>query len=210
MLVSALSLTPATASSSSSSEMMVDGDGNGNGNYFSFIFAMIVTMLCATLGYVVVLRKELHELRGERSQNRWNDTLMKVLGLLKGQKRNAEELKSEGAEEEHETDDEHTEETPQERYERYQQSSLDEVSNPDLWQLWHHGTPSINDGPSAHRQYADGHINQMMRDTNDLLRRRMERLETEYDAASTAGDIELMESLDSQINECSVLMYNIE
>ena len=86
---------------------------------------------------------------------------------------------------------------------------MDEVSDPGLWQLWHHGTRSPTDEPAAHRRYADGHIEHMMKDTNDILRRRLRRLEAEYDAASDANDINLMEQLDSQITECNGLMYNL-
>lgn len=52
-------------------------------SYFSFFFAVVVTILCITLGYVAVLRKELRELRGEKSQFEWNGTLSKELNLLK-------------------------------------------------------------------------------------------------------------------------------
>ena len=206
MLISALSLTPATASPAE--PMVVDG------SYFGFFFAVIVTILCITLGYIALLRKELRELRGEKTQFEWNGTLTKVLKLLKGAKtedKQKEAIKTnvEGAEEERGTDDESVGETPQERFERYSQSTLDEVSDPGLWQLWHHGTPSATDEPSAHPQYADGHIEQMMKNTNDILRRRLRRLEAEYDAASDANDINLMHQLNSQIDECNGLMYNI-
>ena len=175
---------------------------------------MIVTILCITLGYIALLRKELRELRGEKTQFEWNGTLTKVLKLLKGAKTESKQKEAiktnvEGAEEEKGTDDESVGETPQERFERYSQRTLDEVSDPGLWQLWHHGTPSVTHEPSAHRQYADGHIEQMMKDTNDILRRRLRRLETEYDAASDANDINLMHQLNSQIDECNGLMYNI-
>ena len=93
--------------------------------------------------------------------------------------------------------------------ERYSQSTMDEVSDPGLWQLWHHGTPSATDEPAEHRRYADGHIEQMMKDTNDILCRRLRRLEAEYDAASEANDIDLMDQLNSQITERSGLMYNL-
>ena len=207
MLISALSLTPATASPAEE-PMVVDG------SYFGFFFAVIVTILCITLGYIAVLRRELRELRGEKTQFEWNGTLTKVLKLLKGAKTESKQKEAiktnvEGAEEEKGTDDESVGETPQERFERYSQSGMDEVSDPGLWQLWHHGTPSVTDEPSAHRQYADGHIEQMMKDTNDILRRRLRRLEAEYDLASTANDIDLMHQLDSQITECNGLMYNI-
>ena len=78
MLISALSLTPATASPAE--PMVVDG------SYFGFFFAVIVTILCITLGYIALLRKELRELRGEKTQFEWNGTLTKVLKLLKGAK----------------------------------------------------------------------------------------------------------------------------
>ena len=140
--------------------------------------------------------------------------MTKVLKLLKGAKTESKQKEAiktnvEGAEEEKGTDDESVGETPQERFERYSQSTMDEVSDPGLWQLWHHGTPSATDEPSAHRQYADGHIEQMMKDTNDIVRRRFRRLEAEYDAASDANDITLMHQLDSQITECNGLMYNL-
>ena len=60
MLISALRLTPATASSAE--PMVVDG------SYCGFFFAVIVTILCITLGYIAVLRRELRELRGEKTQ----------------------------------------------------------------------------------------------------------------------------------------------
>ena len=75
MLVSALSLNRVTATTPDL--MVVDT------SYFSFFFAVVVTILCITLGYVAVLRKELRELRGEKSQFEWNGTLSKELNLLK-------------------------------------------------------------------------------------------------------------------------------
>ena len=74
MLLSALSLNPATATTPDL--MVVDT------SYFSFFFAVIVTILCISLGYIAVLRREIQELRGERSQRRWHNTLTNVLNLL--------------------------------------------------------------------------------------------------------------------------------
>ena len=113
MLVSALSLNPATATTPDL--MVVDT------SYFSFFFAVVVTILCITLGYVAVLRKELRELRGEKSQFEWNGTLSKELNLLKRakdgmQSKKAAAAHAEGFEEEKKTDDESVVETPQERY----------------------------------------------------------------------------------------------
>ena len=75
MLVSAFSLNPVSAMTPDL--MVVDSS-----SYFSFFFAVIVTILCISLGYLAVLRREIQELRGERSQRRWHDTLTNVLNLL--------------------------------------------------------------------------------------------------------------------------------
>jgi hypothetical protein len=88
-------------------------------------------------------------------------------------------------------------------------NSMDEVSDPELWQLWNHGMPASRDPAIDHRRYADGHIEQVMRDINDVLRRRFRRLETEHDVASEANDIEEMHNPEMNINECEGLMYNI-
>ena len=73
--MSALSLDP--LSSATPDLMVVDSL-----SYFSFFFAVIVTILCISLGYIAVLRREIQELRGERSQRRWHNTLTNVLNLL--------------------------------------------------------------------------------------------------------------------------------
>ena len=52
-------------------------------------------------------------------------------------------------------------------------------------------------------------MHQIMRETNELLERRRRRLEADYDIASDANDLEAMEHIDSQINECVGLMYNL-
>jgi hypothetical protein len=179
-------------------------------SYISFSFAVIVTVLCIALGYIAVLRRELRELRGEKSQFEWNGTLSKVLDLLKNAKDRMQSKKAtkghaECVEEEKVTDDKSVVETPQERYERYSQRTMDEVSGPELWQLWHHGTPSVTGAPADQRRYADGHIEHMMKDTNDILRRRVRRLEQEYDAASEANDIDEMHKLELLISECGAL-----
>ena len=82
---------------------------------------------------------------------------------------------------------------------------MSEDSEPDLWQLWHHGVPSVSDPPNDHRRYADDHMHQIMRETNELLERRRRRLESDYDAAY----LKAMEHIDSQINECVGLSYNL-
>ena len=86
---------------------------------------------------------------------------------------------------------------------------MSEDSEQDLWQLWHHGVPSVTDPPSDHRRYADDHMHQIMRETNELLERRRRRLESDYDAASDANDLKAMEHIDRQINECVGLSYNL-
>ena len=116
---------------------------------------------------------------------------------------------AEWTEEEVLTDDESAHEIPQEEYKRYTESGTHEISEPELWQLWNHGVPSATAPPDDHRKYSDGHIEQMMRDTNAILQHRMKRLEREYGVASENNDVEEMGWLDLQITECAGLMYNL-
>lgn len=133
---------------------------------------------------------------------------MQVLDVLKKgkEKFGKKDRKQENVEEETAIEDENVCENPTNKY---MNCGMSEVSKPDLWQMWHHGVPSVSDPPSDHRRYADDHMYQIMRETNELLERRRRRLEQEYDEASDANDIEAMKHIDSQINECVGLMYSL-
>ena len=124
-----------------------------------------------------MLRRELVSLRGEKSQANWGSTLMQVLDVLKkGTEKFGKNFpKPETGEEETATDDESVAENPHSKYQRYMNCGMSEVSEPDLWQMWHHGVPSVSDPPSDHRRYADDHMHQIMRETNELLERRRRR-----------------------------------
>ena len=209
MLVSALSLNPLPVTAFAPSESMVVVDNS----FMSSLLAAFLTILCISLGYIMVLRFELYDLRGEARRSMWDRTLSKVLILLKEAKNRPCEKskkKHEGAEEETFTSDESVTDTPQEKFSRYMASSMDEVSEPDLWQLWHHGVPSPSDPPSDHRRCSDDHMQQMMRDTNEFLERRRNRLEREYDELSEQNDVETMGRINEQIDECTSLMYNLD
>ena len=211
MLFSALSVNPLPVTAIAPTESMVMVDNS----FMSYLLAALFAILCISLGYIMVLRSELYGLRGEARRSMWDSILTKVLSLLKKGKEKKilvekSKKKHEGAEEEVLTSDERVMETPQEKFTRYMANSMDEVNEPDLWQWWHHAIPSPNDPPSDHRRYCDDHMQQMMRDTNELLKRRRNRLEREYDGTSERNDLEAMEHIDQQINECVGLMYNMD
>eukprot|EP00435_Cladocopium_sp_Y103_P061786 s303_g23.t1 len=100
-------------------------------------------------------------------------------------------------------------ETTEQKYRRYQNSSMDEVSDPDLWMIMHHGPPERDDAPQLHRNYADVHLEQLMRHTNDVLNQRLKRLQRDYEQAALVNDYEAMEILDNQMLECTHLRYNV-
>ena len=90
------------------------------------------TILCFSIGYIIVLRRELVSLRGEKRQASWGSTLMHVLDVLKkgtekfGKKKNP---KQEAAEEETATDDESVVGSPHSKYQRYMNCGMSEVSD---------------------------------------------------------------------------------
>ena len=125
---------------------------------------------------------------------------------------------SEGAEEERRTEDplvnadETSSEEPErerDRYARYQQSSLEEVSDDEYWRFIHHGKPEDDEEASAHRAYSDAHMESMMRETNDVLNARIRRLKAEYERAGVQNNHMAMEAIDLQILEAQHLLYNI-
>lgn len=101
------------------------------------MFALIITFLCIALGHIVVLRRELKELRGEKFHFEWNGTLTKVLDLLKeGQEKMqlkpATKAHGECAEEEKVSDNESVKRTLSTLH---YSNSMDGVSDPELWQF---------------------------------------------------------------------------
>eukprot|EP00435_Cladocopium_sp_Y103_P023178 s4145_g5.t1 len=206
MLCSAVSLTPVAAFPDSAFEAMEEL------NYTSMAVVFLATVLCIAFGYIAVLRFQLRELQGEKAQNQWNGTLMKVLDLLKGYKKKPDDMQADpntakNAEVESLTDDDESEESPNHRRNRYQNSGIDEVSDPELWQFYHHGVPAAGDPASDHRDYSDRYIEQIQQETNALLRRRIRRPETEHQRAEDNKDLHAMEHLSGLIDECNGPMY---
>jgi hypothetical protein len=80
-------------------------------------------------------------------------------------------------------------------------SELDEVPDPEQWQLWNHGIPAVHNLAVDHTLHTDQCIEQTMP-------RRMRRLEHERNATSNVDDIDdAMDVLAAQISECDLLMY---
>ena len=169
---------------------------------------MLVGFLWVTIRHGSQLQERLHHLQVDCN-------LRKVLETLQGYMKKNE---NEGAEEERRTEnplvnaDETSSEEPErerDRYARYQQSSLEEVSDDEYWRFIHHGKPEDDEEASAHRAYSDAHMESMMRETNDVLNARIRRLKAEYERAGVENDHMAMEAIDLQILETQHLLYNI-
>ena len=79
MLFSALSVNPLPVTAIAPTESMVMVDNS----FMSYLLAALFTILCISLGYIMVLRSELYGLRGEARRSMWDSILTKVLSLLK-------------------------------------------------------------------------------------------------------------------------------
>eukprot|EP00435_Cladocopium_sp_Y103_P057118 s972_g19.t1 len=117
------------------------------------------------------------------------------------------EMEGDGEEEKLTEDESAEEESPTSKRTRYMSAPMEECSDDELWRFYHHGVPAPEDPPRDHRDYSDRYIEQLMEDTNALLRRRVRRLRGEYDQACEANDIEAMDHLWGLICECEGLMY---
>ena len=87
--------------------------------------------------------------------------LRKVLDLLRNARANLPQEGHEGGDSEVPTVDpvveskNESEEPEREwnRFERYQQSTMDEVSDDEFWRCVHHGPPTVDEHPRHHREY---------------------------------------------------------
>ena len=86
---------------------------------------------------------------------------------------------------------------------------MDEVSDDEVWRHLHHGRPSDSDNPRDQRSYTDLELHSMMRETNDILRGRINRLRHELEAASLVNDQLAIDRIESLIFETQNLMYSI-
>eukprot|EP00435_Cladocopium_sp_Y103_P004146 s1254_g1.t1 len=100
-------------------------------------------------------------------------------------------------------------ETERDRWARYQQSSLEEVSDDEYWRFIHHGRLDDDEEPVAHRSYTDPHLESLMRETNDLLNARIRRLQGELEQAALVNDQMAMDAIDAQILEAQNLLYSV-
>eukprot|EP00435_Cladocopium_sp_Y103_P016308 s4209_g4.t1 len=203
MLLSALSLPVAASPSAVSCAMTWD----------SMAWTFVITLLCIAAGYIAFLHYKLNELSSdERRRGMWNNTLTKVMKLLVDYKKRviAEtgvEMEGDGEEEKMTEDESAEEESPASKRTRYMNAPMEECSDDELWRFYHHGVPAPEDPPQDHRDFSDRYIEQLMEDTNALLRRRVRRLRGEYDQACEANDQEAMDHLWGLICECEGLMY---
>ena len=86
---------------------------------------------------------------------------------------------------------------------------MDEVSDYELWRHLHHGRPDDDESPHYHRTYTDAQLQSMMRDTNDVLRGRIPRLQHDLEPAALVSNVRVIDAIESQIFEAQNLMYSI-
>ena len=170
---------------------------------------MLLGLLWVTVHHGSQLQQRLHRLRVDFN-------LKKVLHILKNGRRKSN---GEGGEEEQRAEDpvvnpdkcepSDEPECERDRYARYQQSSLEEISDDEFWRYIHHGRPDDDEDASAHRTYSDAHMESVMRETNGVLNARIRRLRGEYENAELLTDVMAMDSISDQIHEAAHLRCNI-
>ena len=69
--------------------------------------------------------------------------------------------------------------------------------------------PTVDEHPRHHREYMAQSLNLMMRESNDLLRNRIRRLQRDLEAASLVNDQPGMDAIQMQILEAQNLMYAV-
>ena len=183
---------------------------------YKLLVACACTFVCMLLGFLWVTAHHGSQLQQRLHRLRVDFNLRKVLEILKNACR---KNSCEGGEEEQKTEDpvvnpdegesSDEPECERDRYARYQQSSLEEVSDDEFWRYIHHGKPDDDEDASAHRTYSDAHMESVMRETNDLLNARIRRLRGEYENSELVNDMMAMESITDQIDEAAHLRYNI-
>eukprot|EP00435_Cladocopium_sp_Y103_P029261 s2759_g7.t1 len=171
-------------------------------------FFMMMRFLCLTANHGAELQQRLRKFQIDCN-------LKKALEILRGAMGNrAFEI----AEEESKTEDPVVSpsssvemETERDRCARYQQSSLEEVSDDEYWswRFIHHGRPDDDEEPVAHRSYTDSQLESLMRETNDLLNSRIRRPQGELEQAALVNDQMAMDAVDAQVLEAQHLLYNI-
>ena len=222
LLINALSSTMAmdsmdafAPSSLSASASPMSSSSSG---FYGMVFGFVITFLCLLAGFIWVTAHFGAELQNRLQQMRVKSVLPSVLALLRGYASEHGISLNEAGEEEAPTldpyvEDENTEseheETFEEKLSRYQNASCEECSDDEFWRTVHHGAPTADDPASAHRRYTDIHLENIMRETNRLLNRRMARLRQEMEAAAVRNDQMSMAAIDAEMDECVHLRYDI-
>ena len=93
-------------------------------------------------------------------------TLRQILGLLRAAGGDLRTAETEGGDFE---EDDGEDETEKNRHDRSLRSSMDEVSDDELWRYLHYGRPGDDESPRNHGTYRDVQVQSMMRDTNDVV-----------------------------------------
>ena len=110
--------------------------------------------------------------------------------------------------EEERTESEH-EKSYEEKLRRHQSSSIEKCSDDEFWRTVHHGAPTADDPASAHRRYTGVHVENIMRETNRILDRRMARLRQEMEAAAVRSDQLSIDAIDAEMDEYVHVRYSI-
>ena len=165
------------------------------------MIATLLTLLCGALAACFYLRFALGVARGENFARGMDKTLHQVLDIL--------EYKMgwgiyEGKAE-----------TLQEKRRRYLDSEMCEVSDDEYWRHIHYGPPWTDEHDHGEAERSESplsddlavrpsplppEVRQAMRETNSVLRTRIERLECEWDDAQMA-------QIEGQIREADGRMY---
>ena len=179
--------------------------GDGSTTVLHVLIYVLFTLLLLCFGCIWYLLTKVNYLYSGKKDLEIRVKLFKVMDLLKNRLLKSAGIKfGEDAEEEGKTDDESVGETQSEKQTRYHNSELCEVSDPEYWQLLHHGAPTESED-----EQMEASLLQSMRDANAALETRIQRLQCEWDEAEAMNQLEAMEAIDRQINEARMLRYNI-
>ena len=184
---------------------------------WKLFFAFLCTLLCMVIGFLVITEKYGAELQRRLHTFKVEINCRKILRLLQRAGGDLQAAEAEMGESETMTadptvqseSDDGSPERERDKREKYMRSSMDEVSDDELWRHLHHGRPTESDSPRDQRSYTDFELHSMMRDANDALRGRIRRLRHDLEAASLINDMDAMDTIESQIFEAQSLMYSV-
>ena len=160
--------------------------GDGSTTVLHVLIYALFTLLLLCFGCIWYLLTKVNYLYYGKKDLEIRVKLFKVMDLLKNRLLKSAGIKfGEDAEEEGKTDDESVGETQSEKQTRYHNSELCEVSDPEYWQLLHHGAPTESED-----EQMEASLLQSMRDANAALETRIQRLQCEWDEAEAMNQLE--------------------